>query len=49
MLNTSILLTVQQYRPSGQSLSTCNQLLIPLCNIYTYSTDYKMKSILHVR
>nr|DAF75241.1 MAG TPA: hypothetical protein [Caudoviricetes sp.] len=29
-------------------LSICNQLLIQLCNIFTYSTDYKMKSILHV-
>nr|DAY97077.1 MAG TPA: hypothetical protein [Caudoviricetes sp.] len=29
-------------------LSTFSQLLIQLCNISTYSTDYKMKSIFHV-
>nr|DAH46193.1 MAG TPA: hypothetical protein [Caudoviricetes sp.] len=30
-------------------LSVFNQPLIPQCNISTYSTDYKMKSILHVK
>nr|DAF63364.1 MAG TPA: hypothetical protein [Siphoviridae sp. ctvI513] len=30
-------------------LSICNRLPIRQCNISTYSTDYKMKSILHVK